>query len=82
MTAIKQEKQKVENIEINLQEFMAKAKIKTILELAEKTGISRTVLYDLSNGYKRAVRLDTLVRICKVLGCEIGQLIVLKKGDE
>jgi putative transcriptional regulator len=75
-------KEKVENIEINLQEYMAKARVKTITDLSEKTGISRTVLYDLSNGYKRAVRLDTLVRICTVLNCEIGDLIVLKRGDE
>jgi putative transcriptional regulator len=72
-------KEKVENIDINLHEFMGKKKIKTIKRLAEITDISPTVLYDLSNGNKRAVRLDTLVRICKALECEIGDLIVIKK---
>lgn len=72
-------KQKVENIEINLHELMGRKKIRHISELSEATNISPTVLYDLSNGYKRSVRLDTLVRICKVLDCEIGDLVVIKK---
>lgn len=76
---LKKPKEKVENIEINLREFMARKKIKTIKELSSLTEISPTVLYDLSNGNKRAVRLDTLVRICKVLDCELGNLIVIKK---
>jgi putative transcriptional regulator len=75
-------KEKVKNVEINLQERMAIAKIKTVKELSERSGISLTILYDLSNGYKRSVRLDTLVKICKVLNCEISDLIVIKKEVE
>lgn len=75
-------KEKVKNVEINLQERMAIARIKTVKELSKKSGISLTILYDLSNGYKRSVRLDTLVKICKVLNCEISDLVVLKRGDE
>jgi putative transcriptional regulator len=72
-------KEKIENIEINLQLMMARKKVKNVVELSELTGISRTVLYDLLNEYKRSVRLDTLVRICKALDCEIGDLIEIKK---
>ncbi|WP_077622035.1 helix-turn-helix domain-containing protein [Sediminibacillus massiliensis] len=75
----KQPKEKVENVEFNLHELMARKKIRKVTDLAEVTGISRTVLYDLSNGNKRSVRLDTLVRICKALDCEIGDLIKLKR---
>lgn len=72
-------KEKIENVEINLRELMARKKVKSVKELSEITKISLTVLYDLSNEYKRSVRLDTLVRICKALDCEIGELIELKK---
>ena len=66
-------------VEIKLLEMMGKNKIRTIKELHERTGISRTVLSDLLNENKRAVRLDTISRLCESLGCEIGELIVLKK---
>jgi putative transcriptional regulator len=75
-------KKKVEkNIEINLLECMARVKIKTVKELSKRTGLSLTILYDLSNGYKRAIRLDTLVKICKALDCEISDLVVIKKNE-
>lgn len=72
-------KQKVENIKINLHELMGRKDMRHITELSAATSISPTVLYDLSNGNKRSVRLDTLVRICKVLECDIGELVVIKK---
>lgn len=72
-------KEKVENIEINLRYLMARKKVKNVKELSGITGISKTVLYDIANEYKRSIRLDTLLRICEALDCEIGELIVIKK---
>lgn len=74
-------KEKNENIDINLQLLMARKKIKSVKDLSKLTGISPTILYDLSNEYKRSVRLDTLVKICRVLECEIGELVAIKKGQ-
>jgi putative transcriptional regulator len=67
------------NIDVKLLEMMGKKKIRTIKELHEKTGISRTTISDLLNGNKRSIRLETVERLCEALDCEIGDLIVIKK---
>lgn len=70
------------NVDVKLLELMGKRKIRTIKELHELTGISRTVISDLLNENKRSVRLETIERLCAALECDIGDLIVLKRGDE
>lgn len=67
------------NVEVNLLELMGKNKIRTIKELHERTGISRTIISGLLNGKDRSIQLDTITRLCKELDCEIGELIVIKK---
>ena len=45
-------------------------------ELAEKTGISRSTISRMrSNVYPTRIEIDTLDRICKVLGCKIQDLL-------
>lgn len=66
------------DVEIRLLEMMGRNNIRTIQELHELTGISRTIISDLLNGNKRSIRLDTIERLCKALDCEIGELIQLK----
>lgn len=67
------------DIEIKLLEAMAKRKIRVVKELAEKSGIHVNVLYQLLNGKKSSLRLDTIAKLCKTLDCEIGELIEIKK---
>lgn len=66
------------NVEIKLLEMMGKNNFRTIKELHEKTGISRTIISDLLNENKRAIRLDTIQKLCCALDCDIGDLIVIK----
>jgi putative transcriptional regulator len=66
-------------VEVKLLEMMGKRKIRTIQELHEMTGISRTVISDLINENKRSIRLETIEKLCLALDCEIGELIEIKK---
>jgi len=47
----------------------------TIVELAQRTGISRTTLQRISNtpGYKTTT--DHLDRLCNALGCDLHELV-------
>jgi putative transcriptional regulator len=69
----------MEHTEVKLLEMMGKSNIRTIKELHEKTGISRTIISGLLNGDKNSMQLKTIGKLCAVLDCEIGDLIVLKK---
>ncbi len=44
--------------------------------LAKQAGMSRTAVYDILSGKSRHPRHDTLEKICGVLGCSLGQLMV------
>ncbi len=67
--------------EVRLLEMMSRNNIRTIQELHEKSHISRTVISKLLNGTQRNIRLDTLERLCEVLNCELGELLVYKRKD-
>lgn len=43
-------------------------------ELAEKIGITPQTLSILKSGRSRAVRFETLEKICKVLHCQLGDI--------
>ena len=50
----------------------------TVTELSQRVGITFANLSILKNDRARAIRFSTLVAICQVLKCEIGDLLVLK----
>lgn len=50
-------------------------------ELAEKVGITPANLSILKTGKAHGVRFDTLSKICEVLDCQPGDLLVYKKDD-
>ncbi|MCM3774004.1 helix-turn-helix transcriptional regulator [Priestia aryabhattai] len=62
----------------NLIVLMAKKNIRTILELQERTGVSRVTLGKIINGKTENVSLSTLVRICKGLDCDVSDLVKIK----
>lgn len=66
-------------IEVKLFEMMGKRNIRTIKELKEKTGLSRKAISIALNNANQRMSLDTVVKLCKALDCEIGELITLKK---
>ncbi len=48
-------------------------------ELSEKVGITLSNLSILKNGKAKAVRLETLEAICRVLDCQPGDILEYKE---
>ena len=61
-------------IVVNLDVEMAKRKM-SLSELAEKVGLTLANLSILKTGKAKAVRLTTLDAICRVLGCQPGDIL-------
>ena len=59
---------------INLDVQMAKQK-KSLTWLAEEVGITLANLSILKNGKAKAVRLNTLEKICEALNCQPGDIL-------
>ena len=59
---------------VNLDVMLAKRKM-SLTELSEKVGITIANLSILKNGRAKAVRLETLDRICSVLDCQPGEIL-------
>lgn len=53
----------------------------SVTELAEKVGITLANLSILKNGRARALRLETLDKLCKALDCQPGDLLEFVDGD-
>ncbi|WP_119696550.1 helix-turn-helix domain-containing protein [Microbacterium halotolerans] len=52
----------------------------TLTSLADRVGVSIVNLSVLKNDRAKAIRFSTLVAICDVLGCEVGELLVRDRG--
>ena len=50
----------------------------TLAELSRRVGISVVNLSVLKNDRARAIRYSTLTAICDALGCEVGELLVVR----
>lgn len=61
-------------IMIRLDVMMAKRKM-SLTELAERVGITLANLSILKNGHAKAVKLETLNKICAALQCQPGDLL-------
>lgn len=47
----------------------------TLVELSDKVGISVVNLSVLKNNRARAIRFSTLQEICRVLDCDVGEML-------
>ena len=56
-------------IRINIDVMLAKRKM-SVTELSEKVGITMANISILKNGKAKAIRMDTLDKICRSLGCQ------------
>ena len=54
----------------------------SLVELADRTGVSAANLAVLKSGQARALRFSTLSALCRELGCEPGDLLVYEPGPE
>ena len=59
---------------VNLDVMMARRKM-SLTELSEKVGITMANLSILKTGKAKAVRLETLETICRVLNCQPGDIL-------
>ncbi len=61
-------------IVINLDVMLAKRKV-SVTELSERLGITMANVSILKNGKAKAVKLETLNKICKILDCQPGDIL-------
>lgn len=67
-------------IVVNLDVMLAKRKM-SLTELSERVGITIANLSILKNGRAKAVRFETLDRICAVLDCQPGEILEWRPGE-
>ncbi|MGN9841391.1 helix-turn-helix domain-containing protein [Nonomuraea sp. H19] len=61
-------------IEVHLDRLLEERGM-TLVELADKVGITNVNLSILKNNRAKAIRFSTLSKICEVLGCQPGDLL-------
>lgn len=66
---------------INIDVMLAKRKM-SITELSEKVGITMANISILKNGKAKAIKLETLDKICKALDCQPGDILEYKNSME
>jgi putative transcriptional regulator len=59
---------------VNLDVMMARRKM-SLTELSERVGITMANLSILKTGKAKAVRLETLEAICRILNCQPGDIL-------
>ena len=63
----------------NIDVMLAKRKM-SLTELSERVGITMANLSILKNGRARAVRFETLDKICEVLACQPGDILEFREN--
>lgn len=66
---------------INVDVMLAKRKM-SVTELSEKVGITMANISILKNGKAKAIKLDTLNKICKALDCQPGDILEYAPWEE
>ena len=64
----------------NIDIMLARRKM-SLTELSEKVGITLANLSILKTGKAKAVRVDTLNRLCKALDCQPGDLLEFREDE-
>lgn len=65
---------------INIDVMLAKRKM-SVTELSEKLDITMANVSILKNGKAKALRIDTLNKLCKALNCQPGDLLEYQPDD-
>ncbi len=66
---------------INIDVMLAKRKM-SVTELAEKVGITIANISILKNGKAKAIKVETLNKICKALQCQPGDILEFRDEEE
>ena len=67
-------------IVLRLDRMMVERKI-SLNELADRVGISNVNMSKIKNNKVTAIRFSTLAAICKVLDCEVGDILEYQKDN-
>ena len=67
-------------IVINIDVMLARRKM-SVTELARQVGITMANISILKNGKAKAVRIETLDKICRALDCQPGDNLEYRRGD-
>jgi len=67
-------------IVVNIDVMLAKRKM-SVTELSEKLGITMANVSILKNGKAKAVRIETLNKLCAALECQPGDLFAYEPDD-
>ena len=65
---------------VNLDVMLAKRKM-SLTELSEKVGITLSNISILKTGKAKAIRFETLAKICEVLNCKPGDILDVEVID-
>ncbi len=66
---------------INIDVMLAKRKM-SVTELSERVGITMANISILKNGKAKAIKVDTLDKVCRALGCPPGDILEWRDGNE
>ena len=66
---------------INIDVMLAKRKM-SVTELSNKVGITMANISILKNGKAKAIKIETLNKICEVLECQPGDVLEYVPGEE
>ena len=69
------------SIIINIDVMLAKRKM-SVTELSEKVGITMANMSILKNGKAKAIKIDTLNRVCNALECQPGDILEFVDDEE
>ena len=65
---------------INIDVMLAKRKM-SVPELSQRVGITMANISILKNGKAKALRIETLDKICEALDCQPGDILEYRKGE-
>ena len=68
-------------IVINIDVMLARRKM-SVTELSERVGITMANISILKNGKAKAIRMETLDKICHALECQPGDLLEWRDEDD
>ena len=66
---------------INIDVMLARRKM-SVTELSERVGITMANISILKNGKAKAIRMETLDKICRALECQPGDLLEWRDEDD
>lgn len=64
---------------VNIDVMLAKRKM-SVTEFSERVGITMANISILKNGKAKAIKIQTLDKICEALDCEPGDILEYRKG--